>query len=171
MCLKRFMPIRASSDCCRFCLPLGLSQADPVTGVINFSHIKGRMELIFTLVQVYRLLEIMGRQLPQLAARYAMFESLERPNGTTITFMPDGVIKEITDFGVFSGSHGTSLAAIQRAYEAAAVAATQVLPELPFLNTAVCAPSVNRRHKYHVKTGPLGYEPDLLVSDICASAF
>jgi hypothetical protein len=117
--------------------------------------VRGRIELVFTLAQVYSLLHLMARCVPVLT-RHAIFGALLRRHGT-VEFMPDYVRKVIPDFTRFADAHGTDLNTLTKAYTAATQAFTTA-QHGPFLVTAKKMPAV-RRSTYTVCATPVGYEP------------
>jgi hypothetical protein len=131
-------------------------QVNNVGSVMNLSTLHGRIELVFTLTQVYRMLHLMARCVPVLDTRYAIYGSLKRSYGT-VEFMPDYVRKVIPDFTQFADAHGTDLNTLTEAYKAATQAFNSG-QHGPFLLTAKKMPAV-RTSKYTVCTAPVGYEP------------
>jgi hypothetical protein len=131
-------------------------QVSNVGDVMDLSTLHGRIELVFTLTQVYRLLHLMARCVPVLETRHAIYGILDRSYGT-VEIMPDYVRKVIPDFTQFADAHGTDLNTLTEAYTAATQAFTTA-QHGPFLVTANKMPAV-RSSKYTVCTAPVGYEP------------
>ena len=133
-------------------------QVSSVSDMLDLFTLRGRIELVFTLTQVYRLLDLMARRVPKLETRYAIYGSLKRSNGT-VEFMPDYVRKVIPNFPVFAEDHGTDLNTLKTAYKAA-TQAFKSGQNGPFLVTAKKDPAV-RSSTYTVCTAPVGYEPGM----------
>jgi hypothetical protein len=131
-------------------------QVSNVGDVMDLSTLHGRIELVFTLAQVYRLLHLMARRVPVLETRHAIFGALPRRHGT-VEFMPDHVRKVIPGFAQFADAHGTDLNTLTEAYKAATQAYNSG-QQGPFLVTAKKMPAV-RSSTYTVCTAPVGYEP------------
>jgi hypothetical protein len=123
---------------------------------MDLSTLHGRIELVFTLAQVYRLLHLMARRVPVLETRHAIFGALRRGHGT-VEFMPDYVRKVIPGFAQFAAAHSTDLNTLTEAYKAATQAYNSG-QHGPFLVTAKKMPAV-RSSTYTVCTAPVGYEP------------
>jgi hypothetical protein len=139
-------------------------QVEPVTEAIDTSYLHGRVELVLTLAQVYRLLRAMRAQLPQLAPRPALFSEIVRSNGTTVQFLAASVRKTISNWDVYCIDHDADVDAIQVAYSIAREAASRLDDKnTPFLNTAIAGPHL-KKGVYTVETGPLGHQPVNVVS-------
>ena len=131
-------------------------QVNNVGDVMNLATLHGRIELVFTLTQVYRLLHLMARRVPVLETRHAIYGSMKRSYGT-VEFMPDYVRKVIPGFAQFANAHSTDLNTLTAAYKAA-TQAYNGSQHGPFLITAKKMPAV-RSSTYTVCTTPVGYEP------------
>ena len=131
-------------------------QVHSVSEQLPFRSIPDRRKLLLTLCKVFKLLQCMAAALPPLPARQPLFVKMDRGQGATLTMMSQHCVKSICEFEKFAAVNHTSLNIINRAYNAATVAAAEQKPAPPFLITALTAPRV-KRHKYRVETTPVGY--------------
>eukprot|EP00611_Tribonema_gayanum_P026520 TRINITY_DN633_c0_g2_i3.p1 TRINITY_DN633_c0_g2~~TRINITY_DN633_c0_g2_i3.p1 ORF type:complete len:498 (+),score=75.44 TRINITY_DN633_c0_g2_i3:332-1825(+) len=144
----------ASGSQIQFFIATANDKLEAVTEPWDYLSFQGRVRLIFTLAQVYRLLHVMARCLPSSVVQRQPGSKLERDSGATVLFLDDSVTKTIADFKSYCKRYGTTLAAIKKAYSAAPQPGRDVHQ---FLAHASTGPT-DTEDKYSVVVRPLGYD-------------
>lgn len=129
-------------------------QLQPATEELQLTTPWARAKMIITLAKVYRLLQRMDKDVPNLRDRLPLFQEVSRPEGC-ITFHGDTVLKRIERFKAYASKYNTSLEEVRLAY-AAAGSAPRVNGE-PIMVHATEGPVLSSRGTYSVTTKPVGY--------------
>jgi len=132
-------------------------QVRTASPLMDLTSVAGRLDMVCTLIQCYRLQSYMASILPCAEQRQQLWRKVER-GFIDVTLNPTGALKEIQRFKAFAKAASNSEQILRDAYEAAASAAAKQKQEGlgVALVTAALGPEV-RRDYYMVQTTPLGY--------------
>ncbi len=133
-------------------------QVVSITPSMDLAEIRGRVDMVCTLVNCYRVLVAMADALPALELRTPLWKSEVRDT-SEVMLNPKGAYKVVRRFKQFLRGTGSAFEVLEAAYHAAGMAAAEHPRRgtLPFLVTAPAGPAKQTRDCYSVQTEPLGY--------------